>query len=338
MKFLSKRYLVLIAVLSVGCGPQDDAPDISHIQLEPSWVRYEQLLAEIDTGQLEKEVDALSTEYPDFTDVFFYQVIADPRHRNDIYQTARAFLNDQSVTYLQEKCDSVFSPFTPYQEELTQALRYFHHYFPSFPIPEIYTCVTGFEVGAFTIGENRLGIGLEFYLGPAYQYYDTNLFPTYIQRTMTGEHMIAKVMQSLIANYLGEARGTMLIDFMIRNGVELYLKEQVLPHKPDTIIHEFSGAQMEWLVKNEAQIWAHLLNEELLHSNNYRQFQKLITPSPNVPNMPPAAPGRAANWIGYQIVKSYVSRHPEKSLLDLIAFEDAQKILAESRYRPRQSI
>ncbi|MDH3652116.1 MAG: hypothetical protein OEQ53_20685, partial [Saprospiraceae bacterium] len=205
-------------------------------------------------------------------------------------------------------------------------------------VPDIYTCVSGFEVGAFTIGNNLLGIGLEFYLGEEYPKYDPNLFPEYIRRTMNPDHLVAKVIQSLIANYLGETRGTQLLDFMIRNGVELYIKEKLLPNCSPEVIHEFSSEQLAWLGENESQIWAHLLEEELLHSVNYRQFQKLVTPSPNVPNMPNEAPGRVGNWIGYLIVKAYMQRNPNRQLLDLMTFENAQKILAEARYKPRQSI
>lgn len=339
MKFHFVGCIIAIATLVMpSCAPQIDAPDVSAIDLDINWIRFEQLLSAIDSNRLEAEVDQLATGYPDFTDVFFYQVIADPRDRNDIYRTARNFLSDPYIRRLVELSDSVFTSFDSYQSDIEQALKYFHHYFPQYPVPNIYTCVTGFEVGSFTIGERLLGIGLEFYLGTAFKHYDPNLFPEYIQRTMDGNYLVAKSMQSLIANYLGETRGTMLLDFMIRNGIELYVKKRLLPFAPDSIIHEFTGEQLDWLVENEAQIWAHLLDEELLHSNNYRQFQKLVTPSPNVPNMPPQAPGRVANWMGYKIVESYVDRHPEKTLLDLISFDDAQKILAESRYKPRQSI
>ncbi len=332
-------YLIATCIIfTMACDSAVDAPDVSGIEIEPVLVRYERLIAGIDTNQLSEEVDQLTTAYPDFSDVFFYQVIADTRAKNDIYQTTRSFLQDSLIMELHGLCEGMFGTFESFESDLRLALKYFRYYFPKLPIPDIYTCMTGFEVGAFTIGNDVLGIGLEFYLGDAFQHYDPNLFPIYIQRTMNADHLVPKVMQALIANYLGEARGTMLLDFMIRNGVELYIKKQLLPHEPDTVILEFSEEQLKWLADNEAQIWAHLLNEELLHSINYRQFQKLITPSPNVPNMPSQAPGRVGNWVGYKIVESYVKKHPQKSLTDLLSFEDAQKVLAESRYRPRQSI
>ena len=334
------RFALLLSLTALinGCQSGTQSPDVSHIEINPELIRFEKILREIDTNDLQREVDAISTNYADFTDVFFYQIIADPRRADDVYESAKVHLKDTFITGLYADCENEFGSFGPYEESLLQALKYFHHYFPQFPVPDIYTCVSGFEVGAFTIGNNLLGIGLEFYLGADYPKYDPTLFPEYIRRTMDKEHLVAKTIQSLIANYLGEARGTQLLDFMIRNGIELYIKKKLLPESPDEIIHEFTKDQMTWLENNESQIWAHLLEEELLHSTNYRQFQKLISPSPNAPNMPPEAPGRVANWIGYQIIDSYIKRHSEVSLIDLLTFENAQKILAESRYKPRQSI
>ena len=51
--------------------------------------------------------------------------------------------------------------------------------------------------------------------------------------------------------------------------------------------------------------------------------------------MPAGAPGRTANYMGWQIVKKYMNRNPETTMQDLIAYTDAQKLLEESKYKPR---
>jgi len=52
--------------------------------------------------------------------------------------------------------------------------------------------------------------------------------------------------------------------------------------------------------------------------------------------MPPEAPGRTANWIGWKIVKAYMNRHPEVTPADLLNIKESQKILDGSRYKPRR--
>ena len=123
---------------------------------------------------------------------------------------------------------------------------------------------------------------------------------------------------------------------MIHNGKKLYALDLLLPYTPDSVKLEVTPAQVSWLEDNELEMWAHLLKEELLYSSNWQDIRKLVDYSPHSPGMPPEAPGRSANWIGWQIVKAYMGKHPETSLPQLFALQDAQALLDESRYKPRR--
>ncbi len=330
--------VVLILLASIlACRSDKNIPDVSDIEIAPQLVRFEKNLFEADTQNLTDLVDVVSTEYPDFADVYLYQIINDPSYGRDITRSLKAFLTDSLVRTLHRDAASLYDPFTPYLDDLTQALRYHKYYFPDDKVPDIYTCITGFEVGSFTIGDAILGIGLDFYLGNDYPHYNPQLFPAYIARGMTSDYLVPKTIQALVANKMGEVKGTTLLAYMIHNGIELYIKEMLLPNESEAVIYEYSDAQINWLHENESQIWAHLIQEELLHSVKYRSFQKLVSPSPNIPNMPAEAPGRLGNWIGAQIVKSFVNRQPQTTLTELINLrDDPQKILTESKYKPRQ--
>ena len=64
----------------------------------------------------------------------------------------------------------------------------------------------------------------------------------------------------------------------------------------------------KWCESNELQLWTHFLEEDLLYATNLRDIRKLVDYSPNSPGMPAEAPGRTANWTGWQIVKAYMKR------------------------------
>ncbi|NND05688.1 MAG: hypothetical protein HKN87_04850 [Saprospiraceae bacterium] len=334
------NYSVVLIVLTTGlllaCENPQKAPDVSHIEVSSKIVRFEQELFSLDTNQLGVSLDRLMQDHPGFSDVFFYQIIADPQNRDEVEEVVSWFLGDSLIEDMARRVGEEFGDFAPQAKSLKSALQYFAYYFPDKAIPDIYTCISGFEVGAFSIGDELLGAGLEFYLGADYPHYDPNLFPVYIQQTMKPEFLVAKTIHALIANHMSDLPGTRLIDYMVKNGAELYIKEKLLPEEDPEIIHEFTEKQMAWVKENEAAIWAFLLEQELLYSIEYRKFQKLITPSPNVPNMPPEAPGRAGNWVGYRIVKAYMQTNQDQTLEDLLQIEDAQQILAESKYKPRQ--
>lgn len=332
---MNLSYISTILLIFFSCQQSDRIPDVSQINVNLSVIRYEQELFEADTLLIDNTLSGLMNRYPEFTDVFLNQIIADPNYGNDVTASASAFVRDSFIRSLYVTSNTKYRDFSTYERELIEAFRFFKYYFPDKPVPGIYTCISGFDVGSFTVGDSILGIGLDFYLGPDFPYHP-GLFPSYIKEFMTSEYLVAKSIHALVINYAGETEGTRLLDFMIGNGIELYIKKKLLPASSDEIIYEYSTAQMEWLKANESQIWAHLIHENLLHSVNYRSFQKMVDPSPNVPNMPPDAPGRLGNWIGAQIIESYMTRNPECTFSELFEIKDAQKILTESKYKPRQ--
>ncbi|MBK8502064.1 MAG: hypothetical protein IPL46_07570 [Saprospiraceae bacterium] len=329
--FLAPSMLLFL----IACKPAIKAPDVSHIEVDPALIRFEQEMFS-DSNNIDLILNNLQNKYPEFTDVFLHRIIADPQYGNDVILSASHFVSDSFIRGLYTDCQTLYLDFSKQEQQIKDALRYFKHYFPEKPIPDIYTCITGFDYGSFTVGDDILSISLDFYLGDNYPSYHPDIFPAFIVRTMTEDYLVSKSIQALVANYVGETTGARLLDYMIRNGIELYIKRKLLPRSTDEIIFEYSSDQLVWLEDNESEIWAHLIQEDLLMSVDYRSFQKIITPSPNVPNMPPDAPGRLGNWIGTRIVTQFMERNPDLSLDELIAMNDAQKILAESKYKPRQ--
>jgi hypothetical protein len=136
-------------------------------------------------------------------------------------------------------------------------------------------------------------------------------------------------------NLLGEPSGHRMLDLMIHNGKAMYFNKLVQPQLNDTIITEYSAQQLDWCGKNEMQIWSFFLDNKLFYESNLTKITKYINPSPNSPQMPAAAPGRTANYIGWQIVKAYMDRFPMTTPQELIDLKDAQLILEKSKYKPK---
>ena len=152
---------------------------------------------------------------------------------------------------------------------------------------------------------------------------------------MNKEHLVAKSIETLATDLVGDPEKLQLLDIMINNGKVLFLMDQILPYAPDSIKLGYTAAQTQWCQDNELQIWSHLVGEELLYSTRMRDVRKLVDHSPNAPGMPAEAPGRVANWIGWQIVKAYMKRNPEVTFEQLLSLKDGQQILDLSKYKPR---
>lgn len=325
------------------CQPDDQelVPDVSGIEVDVQIRRFEQDLFALDTNDLASGLAGLETKYPAFSRIYFDHIIAS---RNpDVAPEGhiaymKGFLQHPAVRHLYDTTQVVYSNFVDIREQYRQAFQYLRHYFPSLPVPDVTTFISEYSVAAFIYDTTSLAVGLDFFLGEGYPYqlYNPNNsnFSAYLTRTFNRDHLVAKSLQPLVEDLLGPPAGARMLDLMIYNGKKLYLLDHLMPFVPDTVIMEVPTAQMEWLQSNELEMWAYFLSESLLYSSEWQNIRKFVENSPHSPGMPAEAPGRTANYVGWQIVKAYMRRHPEASVQDLIDLRDAQMLLDQSRYKP----
>ncbi len=329
--------VIFILISSCESDKVKKIPDVSNIEIQLEVVRFEQILQQLDTNDIQTALAKLEQQYPEFSKVYFGNVLNIRKEwmPEDKYLDAvRGFLTFPSVRDLADTLDIVFQDFSTFQNQFNQAFRFYKYYFPHREVPTIYTYLSEYTIGAFVADPNILGIGLDFYLGEDYRQYDPAYFPQYIRRTMDKKHLVFRAIEALTNDLVGDPPGDRLIDLMIYNGKVHYIVDQLLPYTPDSIKLGYTGAQVKWVDENEPAIWAHFIAEDLLYSTEYKNIRKLVDHSPHSPGMPQEAPGRTANWMGWQIVKAYMERRPNASLTDLIEEEDAQKILEVSKYKP----
>jgi hypothetical protein len=335
---------LILMITACKCGKGKDIPDVSGIPIEVEIRRFDQDLFALDTNNIAPGLAALEADYPQFASLFFGQIlgskdstIAPEGHEKYV----RGFVTHPAIRHLYDTCQVVFPDMKPLEKEFAQAFRFFKYYFPTQPLPaEVVTYVSEYTLGGFLYDDNSIGVGLDFYLGEKYPYQQYNPmnpnFSQYFIRTFNKDHLVAKSIKILVNDLIGQPSGDRLLDYMIHNGKELYILDCLLPYAPDSIRLEYTQPQVDWCEENEANIWAYLLEEKLLYSTDWGKFRKYVEPSPNSPGMPNEAPGRTANWLGWQIVKAYMRKFPKTTLEELIALQDAQRLLDQSKYKPER--
>ncbi len=338
-------FLAVFLGLNVcGCGKGKDIPDVSDISVDVNVRRFEQDLFALDTNDIAPGLAALVENYPDFGPIFFGQVLGstDTTIAPEGHQRyTQGFISHPAVRKLNDTCQVIFPDLKWLEKDFRQAFQFFKYYFPNEPLSgEVVTYVSEYTIGGFLYGDNSIGIGLDFYLGEKYPYSAYNPsnpnFSAYLVRTFNKEHIVEKSMRLLVQDILGPAKGSRMLDHLIHNGKELYLLDLLLPKAPDSVRLEFSQKQVDWCKENEANIWAYFFSEKLLYSTDYNTYRKFVEPSPNSPGMPEEAPGRTANWLGWQIVKSFMEKNPTTSPEQLVAITDAQFIMDKSKYKPKK--
>ncbi|MCG8327663.1 MAG: hypothetical protein MI974_08260 [Chitinophagales bacterium] len=345
---IRKAYLLVFTVTLfslMGCQDEKkrNIPDVSDIPMDISIHRFEQDLFQCDTSNMENALALIMEQYPAFGDIFFNQLLHADDERVAPLGPApyiQGFVQYPPLRALYDTTQIVYNDMSIYEEAFEEAFRYYSHYFPGAPVPTVTTFIAEYSIAAFIYGENDLAVGLDYFLGEDYPYQEYNpgspAFSDYMARTYTPEHMVAKTLQALADDMVTPSKQMRLLDLMIQNGKKLYLLDLFLPHTPDSIKLEITSQQTEWLNNNERAIWSFLIKEELLYSSEWEKIRKLVEYSPNSPGMPAEAPGRSANWIGWQIIKSFIENNPDVSLESMLAMEDAQALLDAAKYKPRK--
>ena len=346
-KISFRFHLIFIGfiIFLVGCEVNKN-PDVSDIDVNLNVIRFEKKLFEIDTTNTLNAYQALKKEHPTFVDLFFNHVlplkdVKNPEDEVILSKNINSFVNDEFVKSVYDTTQIVYPEMIDVSEKLIATLKYIKYYFPEVEIENLYTFVSEFGYQTFIFseedGKDAIGVGLDLFLNdyPYKRFAQTNAsFSDYLTRAFTKEHIHKRVTDAIIDDILKPEKGERLIDKMIQNGKKQYLLKKFMPFEQDSIIFEYSGDQMDWVIENELNIWVHLLSEELIYETNRKKIKSLINFSPTSKGMPIEAPGRTANYTGYRIIEKFMQRNPEIAIDSMINISDPQYILDNARYKP----
>ncbi|HKK76413.1 MAG TPA: hypothetical protein VJ953_15140 [Saprospiraceae bacterium] len=333
-------YISIFSLVLVSCQSDagKDIPEVEGIEVDVELRRFEQDLFSLDTNTLEADLAELQAAYPLFSELYFQQIVPAKRAPQGFVEFIKGFITFPQIRSLYDTTQVLYGDLSAYQQDLEQAFRFYKYYFPERSTPQVTTYISEYAIGAFIYGEDQLAVGLDFFLGANYPYGRYNPgnpnFSNYLIRTFNRAHLPMKTLKPLVEDIVGTTKEGRLLDMMIQEGKELYLMDHLLPYTADSIILEMPEEDVQWLEDNELEVWAYLLKEQLFYESDWKKIRKFVEYSPNIPQMHPEAPGRTANWVGWQVIKAYMKNNPELDMVDLMAETNAQQILDRSRYKP----
>jgi len=339
---MKQKYLlliVLIIVISLGCKKRKHRVwnvNVDTIQVNLKIKRYELDLFTIPIDSFYKEIPRLQKEYGDFFNLYNTQLIGIgmPTERN-FYQGLRRFMEYCNTLDLYNEVLKVFPPQDDFiRNSLTKAFKYYKYYFPDRKIPDIYTCISGFQVSVFTTSD-YVGISLDKYLGSNYEIY-SQMFEKYLRRRMFKQMLPIDVMRAwLIAEFpYNDTVHRNLLTNMIYQGRIQYALDAIFPNTPDTLKWGYTYPQWAWANMYEKNIWDYLVDRKLLFSDSSIDIKIFTGEAPFTTAFHNNSAPRSGTFIGYKIVQSYMDRHPEVSLKELMECNDYMKIYNESYYNP----
>ncbi len=330
-----KRVSLVITVflLITSCQQSPFQVDLQkNIALES--VRFDQKLMSLDSNQIESSIEQFYKEDPLFFPAYTHRIlkIGGREQQNFKPQLLSFIYNDISQSVYASICKK-FKNVDDISKAVSKAYSYYHYYFPSEEIPKLYYFQSGFNQ-RIVIDSLLIGIGLDMCLGTDCEYYDQLGIPNYMQNKLGKETIAVDAMKGLAwSNFPFEGNDNLACN-MIYEGKIQYLITALFPNVADSIKFAYSNADLAWLERNEANIWASIIEDEMLYVTERIKIQNMIGNAPFSQPFGNQSPPKIGIWIGYKIVKSYMDTHPKVSIPDLMQMQDYVGILNDSGYNP----
>ena len=338
IRLFAPLLLLTIFISMVSCRRNHFIVDTSKIKVNINIKRLEKDLFTLNPSEIKNKIPDLQVKYDGFLRFFGYVI--------NIGEVSDSTWGDGLVKFCTDKLNNevytgtimVFPEIKNIEKELTQAFNHYRYYFPSKKIPGVFTCITRFNNSMIT-GDSVLGIGLDKYLGSDCKYYPGLEIYKYQAAKMNPYNIVPDCMYAWASsewNYkdMGYQTDNALTE-ILHEAKLLYFVKSMLPEHSDNLIFGFTAGQMKFCRNNEAMMWQYLVEHNLLFSSEQLTKRKLTGEAPFTLYFSKESPGRAAVWLGFRIIESYMINNKNTSLEDIMKNTDIQGILEKARYSPK---
>lgn len=290
--------------------------------------QYGKALFDADTANLQATLKTLQPQFPQFLSAD----LNDPANIQQLYD----FVSDTFLISLNKSVRTLYPDITELEQKLLPVYQRFSYYYPDKQLAPVFTYVSGLNHEMpVIVGEGAIVIGLDCYLGAESRKYDLAGIPKYRSLRMSPPYLPRDFAAAIYDAYLpGQERPSTILDEMAQSGKKLFFIEAMIPTISDEVLMGYTSEQLEWVRNHEGDIWAFLVGDKLLYSNDFDVFKKLFADGPFSQEFDPKAPARLGEFIGLQLIRSYAENQDDFCLKRLIRKQDAQQILIEARYKP----
>ncbi|HPT22554.1 MAG TPA: hypothetical protein PLR88_11460 [Bacteroidales bacterium] len=340
MKIRSAAFIFLLLTLTfvTSCKKNHYKVNTSSVDVKVDIKRLETDLFTLNPDEIPAKVPFLKQKYGSFLQLFSYVINTGDINDTSFGDFLVRFCTDKQNNDVYALTMKLYPDVKNIETGLREAFRHYLYYFPGRNVPAVFTCISGFNNSIIT-GDSILGIGLDRYLGADCEYYPRLEIYKYIASRMTPENIVPDCMYGWgasewdfsVLNYHDDN----VITEMIHDGKLKYFEKCMLPETSDELIFGFTSGQMKFCRNNESQMWQYLIENDLLFKTDQFMIRKLTGEAPFTSYFTNESPGKAAVWIGFRIVESYMMKNPGITLEDLMKNTDVSGILEKAKYSPQ---
>lgn len=312
---------VLLGVFTLSCekDPKIDSK-ISGIRIDFEVERFDQLFSNSNPNNL----PSLKQNYP----FLFSSRIPDSIWVNKMKDTLQI--------KLAQEVSSVFNDFNKSKTEIRQLFQHLKYYFKEFKEPRVITVTSNVDYrNKVIVTDTIVLIALDTYLGSNHEFYSG--ISKYQSQNFNKNQITPDLASEYAKKYSYQPQRRTLIDEMIYFGKLLYFKDMVLPFKLDAEKIGYTTEKLEWAKANEAEIWRYFIERELLFKTDPSLLNRFINPAPFTKfylELDSESPGRIGQYIGWQIVRSYMNNNDVS--LNKMLITESEEIYKKSKFKPRK--
>ncbi|UTD16206.1 gliding motility lipoprotein GldB [Tenacibaculum mesophilum] len=314
--------LVALVFISFSCKNEESNKldvDVSNISVNVNLERFDVDFYTTKTNELTKTKEKYPMLFPPQADSVWINKI-----------------NNKDEQELFAETQKVFSDVEEEKEQLISLFKHVKYYNPRFVSPKVITMLTNIDYNnRIVYTDSLLLVSLDAYLGEKHEFY--NDYPAYVKQNNTKKHIVVDVAKAIVGKQMLPSMARSFIDKMIYRGKKMYLLDAYLPNVADAVKIGYSQKKLEWAESNEEQIWMYFIEKDLLYSTSKdvdKRFLDLAPFSKFYMEEDSQSPGRIGEWIGWQIVRSYMQKN-DVSLHQLLQTSE-EEIFKNSRYKPKR--
>ncbi|NHM01797.1 gliding motility lipoprotein GldB [Flavobacterium difficile] len=319
---MKKLILVLISCCFFLHCKKNDAVEIVDVKktIDLNIERFDKLYAAATVNSLPE----LKNQYPflfpsQFPDSIWFAKINDPIFKELNIEVGKQFPDNSK-----------------FEDGIEMMVSRVKHYFPEEKKPRVITLVNEVLIDKKAFYTNDLIlISLDTYLGKNHKFYEP--FAEYQKANLEPHQILPDLVTNFAFRKIVPSQDKSLISEMIYFGKLHYLKDLLLPEVPNYQKIGYTEMQEKFCIENEAQMWSYLVNEKLLYDNNIKNYQRFIEDGPFTKfylDIDRESPGRTGQWLGWQIVKSYMENNDVS--LDQLLKTEPSIIFKNSGYKPKK--
>ncbi len=317
------RSFILIMLLSfslVSCVNKEEVkPEIEKIGLELELERFDMYFSE---GGAEN-IDRLMADYP-----FLFS-------SNFTKENYLARLNDSLQQQLHKEVRASFESF-PEIDDIRLFYKHMIHYFSGFKVPRVISVISDVDYrNKIIVTDSITLIGLDNYLGSEHEFYSG--IPQYVSDNLRREMMVPDLAEAYARKMVPAPVQRSFLADMVYHGKLLYFKDVVIPFITDENKIGYSKNELEWARENESNIWRYFVEKELLYDTDPKLAPRFLNPAPFSKfylELDNESPGRLGQYIGWQIVRSYMDNN-DTGFREMMN-KDADEIFNNARFKPRR--